>query len=95
MRLSVLQEKVGEVAFRWLGIFRKFYEPKFLHLLISRKALKSLIVKSALAIEERNAFGSKNGVTVSDSDSGTTHHSFSKQCLLVKLSRILGYLCQD
>lgn len=71
------------------------WENLIFDLLIFRKALKSLMVTSTLAIEERNAFGSKNGVTVSDSDSGTTHHSFSKQCLLVKLSRILGYLCQD
>ena len=48
MRHSVLWEKVAEQAFRELDIFRRrFYEPNFLHLLKSRKALKSLTGISA------------------------------------------------
>ena len=38
------QGKLAEQAFRELYIFRRsFYEPSFLHLLISRKALRSLM----------------------------------------------------
>ena len=36
------------------------------------------MVTSALAVEERNAFGSKNGAAVSDSD--TTSHSQISVC---------------
>ena len=47
------------------------WENLIFDLLIFRKALKSLMVTSTLAIEERNAFGSKNGVAVTDSDATT------------------------
>ena len=46
-----------------IHIFR-FYEPKFLHLLISRKALKSLTVSTALATKDRNVIESQNGIAV-------------------------------
>ena len=44
MRHSVFWEKTGRIGLQ-IGIFRRrFYEPNFLYLLISRKALKSLMV---------------------------------------------------
>ena len=46
MRHSVLQEKTGRTGLQ-TDIFRRFYDPKSLHFLISRKALKSLMVTSA------------------------------------------------
>ena len=46
MRHSVLWNKLAEQAFRRLDIFKRFYEPNFLHLLISRKALKPLMETS-------------------------------------------------
>ena len=43
----MLWEKVAEEAFRELDIFRRnFYEPNFLQLLITRKALTSLMETS-------------------------------------------------
>ena len=51
MRHSVLWKKLEEQAFRKLDIFR-FYESQFLHLLIPRETLTSLMVTSALAIKE-------------------------------------------
>ena len=76
-----------------VDIFRRFYEPKFLHLLISRKALKSLMVTSALAVEERNSSGSKNGVAVSDSEA--TSHSQSSVCRSnCNQAGPCGYFCQ-
>ena len=42
------------------------------------------MVTSALAIEERNAFGSKNRLAVSDSDA--TNHSQSSVCWTVGTS---------
>ena len=59
---SVLWEKSGRTGLQ-IDTFR-FYEPKSLHFLLSRRALKSFIATSALAIEERNAFWSTNGVAV-------------------------------
>jgi len=48
MRQSVLWDKLAEQAFRLLDIFRRrYYEPKFLPVLISREALKSLMETSA------------------------------------------------
>ena len=44
---TLLWEKLAEQVFRWLDIFRRFYEPNFLYLLISRKALKLLTKTSA------------------------------------------------
>ena len=62
MRHSVLCKKLEEQVFRYLDIFRtRFYEPKFLYLLISKK---SLTVIAALAIKERNAFESQNGIVM-------------------------------
>ena len=53
MRHSVLWEKLAEQAFRQLDLFRKrFYEFQFLHLLIPKKTLTSLMVTSALAIKK-------------------------------------------
>ena len=59
----------GEIISRTgLQIVRYFQKKvKFLHLLIYRKALKSLMVTS-LANGVRNAFGSKNGVAMTDLD---------------------------
>lgn len=43
-----LWEELAEQAFRWLGGLRRgLYEPKSLHLLLSREALKPLMVTSA------------------------------------------------
>ena len=53
MRHSVLWEKLAEQTFRWLDLFRRFYESQFLHLLIPRETLTSLMVPSALAIKEK------------------------------------------
>ena len=51
MRHSVLWEKLAEQVFTQLNLFRRrFYESQFLHLLILRETLMSLMVKSALAI---------------------------------------------
>ena len=67
MRYSVLR---GEIISRTgLQIVRYFQKKvKFLHLLIYRKALKLLMVTSSLANQVRNAFGSKNGVAMTDLD---------------------------
>ena len=53
MRHSVLWEKLAEQAFRYIDIFRRFYEPSFLHLLISRKTLKSLTETSTPRDEQQ------------------------------------------
>ena len=51
MRHSVLYKKLTQQAFKQLNLFKKrFYESQFLHLLIPRETLTSLMVKSALAI---------------------------------------------
>ena len=47
MRHSVLWEKLAEQAFRELFFGRRLYEPNFLHLLITRRALESLMETSA------------------------------------------------
>ena len=44
---TLLQDKLAEQAFGQLDIFRRFYKPSVLHLLTSRKALKSLMETSA------------------------------------------------
>lgn len=46
MRPSMLWGKLAEKATRELDIFRRLYEPKFLHLLILRKAPESLMMTS-------------------------------------------------
>ena len=56
--------KTGRTGLQIDTFRRRFFEPKFLHLLISRKALKWLMVTSALVIKERNAIESQNGVAM-------------------------------
>ena len=48
MVCSVLWEKLAEQTFTQLDIFRRFYEPKFLNLLRSGRALTSLTETSLL-----------------------------------------------
>jgi len=43
--------KAGRTGLQ-IGIFRRFYEPQILHLLMSRKALKSLTETSASDIRK-------------------------------------------
>ena len=43
---------------------RRFYESQFLHLLIPRETLTSLMVKSALAIKEKFTIKSQNRVAM-------------------------------
>ena len=64
MRHSMLLEKLAEQAFRQLDLFRRFYEFQFLHLLIPRKTLMSLMVTSALAIKENFTIKCQNRVTM-------------------------------
>ena len=47
-----------------IDIFRRFYEPKFLHLLIPREVLTSLMAAFALTIKEKTTIKSQNGVTM-------------------------------
>ena len=50
----MLWKKLAQQAFRQLDLFRKrFYEFQFLHLLIPKKTLTSLMVTSALAIKKK------------------------------------------
>ena len=60
----MLLEKLAEQAFRQLDLFRRFYEFQFLHLLIPRKTLMSLMVTSALAIKENFTIKCQNRVTM-------------------------------
>ena len=61
----MLWEKLAEQGFRKLDLFRRrFYESQFLHLLILRKTLMSLMVNSALAIKEKFTIKSQNTVAV-------------------------------
>ena len=56
--------KTGIVGLQ-IDIFRtKFYKPQFLHLLIPRETLTSLMVTSALAIKENFTIKSKNRVAM-------------------------------
>ena len=55
--LEELQDRPSDSCFQ-----ERFYELKFLYLLITKKVLKSLMVISALAIKERNAIESQNGI---------------------------------
>ena len=48
--LSALR-KTGRTGLQ-IDLFRRFYESQFLHLLIPRETLMSLMVTSALAIKE-------------------------------------------
>ena len=59
----MLWKKLEEQAFRELDIFR-FYESQFLHLLIPRETLTSLMVTSALAIKEKITIKCQNAVTI-------------------------------
>ena len=62
---TVLWEKLAEQAFWQLNLFRRrFYEFQFLHLLIPRKTLTSLMVTSALAIKKNFTVKSQNRVTM-------------------------------
>ena len=56
--------KTGRTGLQRDTFRRRLYVPQFLHPLISRKALKSLTVTSALAIKERNVTESQNGIAV-------------------------------
>ena len=61
----MLWGKLGEQAFRWLDLFRRrCYEFQFLHLLIPRETLTSLMVISALAIKENFTIKSQNTVAM-------------------------------
>ena len=61
----MLWENLIEQAFRQLDLFRRrFYESQFLHLLIPRETLTSLMVTSALAIKENCTIKSQNRVTM-------------------------------
>ena len=51
-RRSVLWKNLAEQTFRYIFLGKNFYEPKFVHLLISRKALNPLTVTCTLAIKE-------------------------------------------
>ena len=65
MKHSVLWEKLAEQAFRELDLFKKrFYESQFLHLLIPRETLSSLMVTSTLATKENNTIKSQNRVAM-------------------------------
>ena len=57
--LEELQNRPSDSFFQ-----ERFYELKFLYLLITKKVLKSLMVTSVLAIKEINAIESKNGIAV-------------------------------
>ena len=60
----MLWEKLAEQAFRELDIFRRrFYESQFLHLLMPRERLTSLLtMTSTLAIKENITIQSQNRV---------------------------------
>ena len=60
--LYVLEELQNRPSDRFFQ--ERFYELKFLYLLITKKVLKSLMVTSVLAIKEINAIESKNGIAV-------------------------------
>ena len=68
MRRSVLWEKLVEQAFRYLDLLRRFCESQFLHLLIPRETLTSLMVTSALASMENFTIKSQNRVLSYGSD---------------------------
>ena len=48
----MLWKNLAEQTFRYIFLGKNFYEPKFVHLLISRKALNPLTVTCTLAIKE-------------------------------------------
>ena len=55
--------KTGRTGFQ-IDLFRRFYEFQFLHLLILRETLTSLMVTSALAIKENFTAKSQNRVVM-------------------------------
>ena len=59
----MLWKKLEEQGFRELDIFR-FYESQFLHLLIPRETLTSLMATSTLAIKENITIKSQNRVAI-------------------------------
>ena len=65
MRHSAL-EKTGRTGLQIDPFKKMFYEFQFLHLLIPRETLTSLIVTSALAIKENVTIKSQNRVAGSD-----------------------------
>ena len=57
--------KTGRTGLQLLDLFRRrFYESQFLHLLIPRETLTSLMVTSALAIKENFETKSQNRVAM-------------------------------
>ena len=61
-------KKAAEQASRERDLFWRFYESQFLHLLIPRETLTSLMVTSALAIKENFTIISQNRVLSYGSD---------------------------
>ena len=61
-------KKTGRTGLRELDLFKRFYESQFLHLLIPRKTLTSLMVTSALASMENFTIKSQNRVLSYGSD---------------------------
>ena len=58
-------EKTGRTDLQLLDLFRRrVYESQFLHLLIPRETLTSLMVTSALAIKENFTIKSQNRVAM-------------------------------
>ena len=59
-------EKTGRTGIQLDPLKKRFYEFQFLHLLIPRETLTSLMVTSALAIKENVTIKSQNRVAGSD-----------------------------
>ena len=69
----MLWGKLAEQAFRYLDFFRRrFYESQFLHLLIPRETLSSLMVMSTLATKENITIKSQNRVAMVQTSKETT-----------------------
>ena len=61
----MLWEKLAEQGFRKLDLFRRrFYDSQFLHLLIPRETLTSLMETSALVNQENFTIKSQNRVAM-------------------------------
>ena len=85
-RHSVLWEKMAEQAFIWLDLFRRrFYESQFLHLLIPRETLTSLMVTSALSIKENFTIKSQNRVAMVQTTREITRWLVQFNCCRVRL----------
>ena len=59
--------KTGKTGLQ-IDLFKRFYESQFLHLLIPRKTLTSLMVPSALAIKKNFTIKSQNRILSYGSD---------------------------